>query len=56
MIITKFLLICGGTRVACKFCVFPDAADTRLRIATARQAAASTAFGNNIRAIRITRG
>ena len=52
MIITKFLLICGGTRVACN----AFAADTRLRIATARQAAASTAFGNNIRAVCNTRG
>jgi hypothetical protein len=52
MIVTKFLLICGDMRVACN----AFAADTRLRIVTARQAAASTAFGNNIRAIRITRG
>ena len=32
MIITKFLLICGGTRAACN----AFAADIRLRIATAR--------------------
>jgi hypothetical protein len=52
MIITKFLLICGGTRFACN----AFAADTGLRIATASQAAASIASGNNIRAVRITGG